>query len=119
MIRFLADENLSGPLQAALKQKLPNFDMIRVQDTGIYGAPDEQVLEYAADTGRILLTHDKNTMIPLAYERMAAGLIMLGVIYIDKPFDFDLVIRDFEFIVRVDEPDYFENKVLWSPVFET
>ena len=119
MIRFLADENLSGTLQAALKHRLLNIDIVRVQDTSIYGAADEEVLEYSAATQRILLTHDKNTLIPLAYERIAAGLSMPGVIYIDKPFDFDLVIRDFEFILAVDEPEYFDNKVLWSPVFET
>lgn len=119
MIRFLADENLSGTLQDALKQRLPNIDIVRVQDTSIYGAKDEEVLGYSADTKRVLLTHDKNTLIPLAYERIAAGLSMPGVIYIDKPFDFDLVIRDFDFILAVDEPEYFENKVLWAPIFET
>ncbi|MBK8035228.1 MAG: hypothetical protein IPK17_38135 [Chloroflexi bacterium] len=30
-----------------------------MQDTSIYGAADEEVLEYSAATQRILLTHDK------------------------------------------------------------
>lgn len=117
--KFLADENLHGDLFAALKQHIPAIDIMRVQDTVIYQAGDERVLEYAVETKRILITHDKNTLIPLAYARIDPDVPMPGVIYIDKPFDFALVLRDFKFIVEIDEPEYFENRVLWSPVFES
>jgi hypothetical protein len=37
------------------------------------------VLEWAASEGRVLLTHDVNTLTAFAYERIAADLPMPGV----------------------------------------
>ena len=58
MIRFLADENFNGKILRSLRRDYPEVDVVRVQDTAIYGATDPQVLEWAAQEGRILLTHD-------------------------------------------------------------
>jgi hypothetical protein len=37
------------------------------------------VLEWAAEQGRILLTHDRRTVPPIAHDRVAAGMPMPGV----------------------------------------
>lgn len=48
----------------------PSAAFTRVQDTEIAGADDARVLEYAADYGYIVLTHDVNTMRGLFYQRV-------------------------------------------------
>jgi len=78
MIRFLADENFNGKILRGVRRELPDADIVRVQDTAIYQAPDPQVLEWAAQQGRILLTHDIETMVGYANQRIAAGLLMPG-----------------------------------------
>lgn len=115
-MRFLADENFDGRVIVAIKDRA---DIMRVQDSALYQATDEEVLEYAATTKRVLLTHDKKTLIPSAYQRIAAELSMLGVLFLVKPFEIGVIIRDLEFIIQIDEPEYFENKVLKLPVFES
>jgi predicted nuclease of predicted toxin-antitoxin system len=39
-------------------RRQPDIDIIRVQDVGLSGEDDPIVLEWAAQEGRILLTHD-------------------------------------------------------------
>lgn len=83
-MRFLADENFDNKILRGVLRENPDFDIVRVQDTIIYGAADSNVLAWAAQEGRILLTHDVNTLIDFTYERIRAGLSMPGVIEINK-----------------------------------
>jgi hypothetical protein len=60
-------------------RRLPDVDIVRVQDAGLAGSDDPTVLNWAAGEGRVLLTHDANTLTAFAYERIARGLSMPGV----------------------------------------
>jgi hypothetical protein len=79
MLRFAADENFNAGIVRGLLRRLPDLDIVRVQDSGLSGADDLVVLEWAAREGRILLTHDISTLVSLAIERIAAGEPMPGV----------------------------------------
>src|SRR5690349_3276157 len=79
MLSFLADENFHGNIVRGLLRRRPELDIARVQDVGLAGTADPAVLEWAAKEGRILLTHDVNTITRFAYERVQAGLPMPGV----------------------------------------
>jgi len=56
--RFLADENLHGAIVRALKRRHEPIDLVRLQDTARRGAADPEVLQFAAEEQRIVLTHD-------------------------------------------------------------
>lgn len=86
MVKLLADAAFNGTaFDAALAQR-PDLDLIRVQDVGLRTAPDPVILEWAATAGRVLLTHDRQTMPGFAYDRVRAGLPMPGVIVLrDEP----------------------------------
>jgi len=79
MLRLLADENFNGDIVRGLSSRQPDLDLVRVQDVGLGGADDPDVLAWAADNSRIVLTHDRATMSDHAYERAAAGEGMAGV----------------------------------------
>ena len=51
MLLFLADENLKGALTRGLLRRQPNLDLVRVQDAGLLGAADPEVLAWAAESG--------------------------------------------------------------------
>lgn len=68
--------------------------MIRVQDTELLGADDPAVLEWAAREGRILLTHDWDTMTKFANDRIAQGLPMAGAIFVRDTVPIAKVIED-------------------------
>ncbi len=73
MLRLLADENCSNDIVRGLWRRQPDLDLVRVQDVGLSGAADSAVLEWAAETGRLLLTHDVSTITKYAYQRVMAG----------------------------------------------
>ena len=86
MLRLLADENFNGDIVRGLLLRLPGLDLVRVQDVGLGGAEDPDILARAAEDDRIVLTHDFATMIDFAYERVAAGEGMPGVFLIQERF---------------------------------
>jgi predicted nuclease of predicted toxin-antitoxin system len=75
-LRFLTDEDFDNDISRGLLQLLPDLDLVRVQDVGLGGAADPDILEWAAAEQRIVLTHDVSTMKPFAYARVESGLPM-------------------------------------------
>ena len=116
MIRFLLDENFNGKIARGLQARNPNVDMIRVQDTEISGEDDRRVLEWAAGKGRILLTHDLDTMTKFANERIAQGLPTAGVIFIHDTLPIAKVIDDLMAILGASEATEWENRTEFLPL---
>jgi len=58
MIRFLADENFNHQIVRGILRQNSQIDVVRVQDVGLSGVDDPAVLAWAAQEGRIVLTHD-------------------------------------------------------------
>jgi len=50
-----------------------------VQDVGLLGKRDPEVLEWAASENRLLLTHDASPMTKHAYARVESGKPITGV----------------------------------------
>jgi predicted nuclease of predicted toxin-antitoxin system len=65
MVQFLADENLNNQIVRGMLRQSSDIDIVRVQDVGLSGADDPTVLAWAAQEGRIVLTHDVATMTTL------------------------------------------------------
>ena len=79
MVRFLADENFNNDIMRGVLRRNAEIDLVRIQDIGLTGIEDPEVLEWAAKENRILLSHDVATITKYAYERIEAGLPMPGV----------------------------------------
>jgi hypothetical protein len=79
VIKLASDENFDGDIVRGLLRRVPNLDIVRIQDAGLAGWTDRQLLAWAADQNRILLTHDRDTMPKSVYERVIAGEPMPGV----------------------------------------
>jgi predicted nuclease of predicted toxin-antitoxin system len=69
MLRLLADENLDSNIARGVVRRLPGIDLVRVQAVGLCGDDDPTVLGWAAEQGRVLITHDVATVRHFAYER--------------------------------------------------
>lgn len=116
MIRFLADENFDNDIIRGILRRLPEVDIVRVQDVGLYSADDETVLEAAANDGRLLLTHDVRTVSSLAYERIKKGLKMSGVLEVPKNIAIGSVIDDLVLIAELTSEQNWDNQVRYLPV---
>ena len=115
-MRFAADENFNGRILKGIQTRLPDVDIVRVQDTTIYQAPDSELLEWAAQEERILLTHDVKTILGYVYERVRAGLPVPGVIAVRESVSIGQILNELEVIMRVGAPEDFENIVRYLPL---
>ena len=83
MFRWLADENLHRPIVTAVLRLQPAMDVMLAQNVQeVAGKPDPDVLAWAAAQGRIVVTHDADTMPKHARQRIAKGLAMPGLLLI-------------------------------------
>lgn len=82
MVTLLADENLKDQILDGLLVRQPELDVIKAKDVGLLSTSDDLVLAWAADHQRIVLTHDKATLIPAANRRLREGMPMPGVVYV-------------------------------------
>ena len=78
MLRLAADENLNSDIVRGLVRRKPDLDIVRVQDARLSGEDDAAVLDWAADEGRVLVTHDAATITRHAYDRVRAARPMPG-----------------------------------------
>jgi hypothetical protein len=72
--------DVHGDIIRGLRRRLPSIDLVRAQDALPEATPDPEVLAWAASENRVLITNDRNTMVDYAYQRLAAGEQMPGVI---------------------------------------
>ena len=116
MLRLAADENFKGPIVCALRLRLPELDLVRVQDAGLGEADDRDLLEWAAREGRVLLTHDFATMIAFAYDRVRAGRSMPGVVLVDGAAALGEVIEDLVLFATCSAEGEWEGQVRFLPL---
>lgn len=116
MLTYLADEDLNNRIIRGLIRRHPQLDIIRVQDTVISGAADPDVLEWAHQNGRVLLTHDISTMTKFTAARFRAGQTTAGVIEIPQSMSVGQAIEELLLIATVCQPEEFENRVEYLPI---
>jgi hypothetical protein len=97
-LRFLADENIDQDLVLGLKRRICEIDIVRVQDVGLRTLDDPTILQWAAEEGRLLISRDIKTIPTFAYERVAAGLAMPGVLVRPPAVSMAVAIRDLSVI---------------------
>ena len=116
MLRLAADENLNNDLVRGLLRRQPDLDIVRVQDAGLSGADDPTVLAWAAQEGRVLLTHDVSTITKYAYERVRAGQRMPGVFQVSRAVSIALAIEDILLLTECSLDDEWEGQVRYLPL---
>ena len=116
MLRFAADENFRRDIVQGLRRRYPELDIATVQERGLQTAPDSAVLEWAAREGRVLLTHDLSTMGVAAYERVAEGLPMHGVVFVRWQYPMRQAVDELELVAGASLEGEWENQVRYLPV---
>lgn len=116
MLRLLADENFNGDIVRGLLLRQPGLDVVRVQDVGFAGADDPNILAWASDNNRIVLTHDRATMADYAYERVAAGEAMTGVFILNDRFPVGRAIDELLLMAAFSEQAEWNGRVVHVPL---
>ena len=112
MLRLASDADVHGGLILGLRRRRPDVDLIRAQDALSEGTPDREVLAWAAAENRVLVTNDRNTMVGLAYLRVAAGQPVAGVIVTNNQQSIGAAIDDILLIAEYMPPEEIKDQVV-------
>ena len=115
-LRWLADENFNNDILRALYRSGAAIDVCRAQDAGLTGATDEALLEWAATSGQVVLTHDVTTMTAYAYDRASRGLRMPGVFEVRRGASLRSVIEDILLVNECSSEGEWEGQVWYLPL---
>ena len=116
MLRLAADENFNNDIVRGLLRRKLELDIVRIQDVGLSGADDPTVLEWAAQEGRVLLTHDVTTITRYAYGRVKAGQSMPGVFEVSRAVPVGRAIEDILLLAECSLDGEWEGQVRYLPL---
>jgi hypothetical protein len=116
MLRLAVDEDFDNRIVRGLLRLLPQLDIARVQDAGLMGRSDPEVLAWAAGEQRILLTHDASTMTRHAYTRVESGKPMPGVFEVGQEIPIREAIDDVLLIATCSLDGEYEGQVRYLPL---
>ena len=116
MARFLADENFKTEIVRGVLRQDPATDIVRAQDVSLNQTPDPIVLEWAAEMGRVLLTHDYGDMPLYIDARLRAGLPMPGAVQVPWNMPIGQVIEDLMLLIGGSLEHEWENRVHYLPL---
>lgn len=116
MLRLAADENFKQQIVDGLRRRLPDVDLVTVRSAGLEGSVDPEVLAWAAEEGRVALTHDTRTMAGYAHERVALGQPMPGVLEVPDLMPIGQAIGEILLVVQLTEPGEIRDRVLRLPL---
>lgn len=115
MLRILIDQDFDQDILRGIIRRAPAVDALTAYEVGLSAAPDPQLLAWAAENGRVMLTHDRKTMPHHAASRMLAREKMAGVIIVPRRLPISQVIDEFEMIVTCSSGDEWENIIKYLP----
>ena len=116
MLRLLSDENFDNHIVRGLLRRLPTIDLIRVQDVGLGQTDDREILRWAAEQGRILLTHDRRTVPAFALGRVTRGEPMPGVFAVHPRIPVAQTIDDMLLVVQCSTADDWADLITYFPL---
>ena len=114
--RLLFDENFNHRIVHGLLLRVPDLDFVIAQEIGLKGLKDPELLEWAATENRVVLTHDMDTLLKFAYERVARGQLMPGVIAAPKNLAIGRAIDDLATAIECTDASDLENSILHLPL---
>jgi predicted nuclease of predicted toxin-antitoxin system len=115
MVPLLSDEDFNGNVVTGVRRHYPGVDLVRVQEVGLSGRQDPDILAWAAEQGRCLLTNDRRTMIDFALTRVDQGLPMPGVFVLRPGTSIHDAIESVAMIALASDPADWQGEVHWIP----
>lgn len=116
MLKFAADENFNNDIVRGVRRRNAAIDIVRVQDEGLSGEVDPLVLEWAAQNGRLVLTHDVSTMTRYAYDRVRTGQPMPGIVEASRDVPIGKAIEDIVILAECSREGEWEGQIIYLPV---
>lgn len=116
MLWLLIDQDFDQDILRGLLRRVPDLDAVTAYEAGLSEAPDPELLAWAAEQGRIVVTHDRQTMPSHVAAHIAAGEKIAGVVIVSRRLPISRVIADLEIIVSCSREEEWENVIRHLPL---
>ncbi len=116
MLKLLIDENLDQRILRGLRLRVPDLLYTLVQETALAGGRDAALLQWAAENRRVLVTHDRKTMLKAVYQRMHSGQQTAGLVIVRKELPLIRAIEDLVLLLECCTDIDLENQVVFIPL---
>ncbi len=113
--RFQADADFNEKIVAGLRRREPAIDFRRAREGGVIGISDPEVLARAASDGRVLVSHDRQTM-PAHFRRFVRKRASPGLIIVSQERDVGRAIEELTRLWAASEAAEWENAVVFLPL---
>lgn len=115
-VRFLADADLKRAIVNGVLRRERSVDFQSARAAGLRGLKDDQVLKFAAENQRLLVSHDVGT-IPEHFRRFrAAGNHSAGVFLVPQSLDIGVAIDELVLIWQASEAWEWIDRLEWLPL---
>lgn len=115
MLRLLIDQDLDHDILRGLIRRILQLDAVTAFEIGMSKATDPQLLTWAAQEGRIVITHDRKTMPAHAADLMRQGRNIAGLFVVPRSMPLHQMIEDLEMMVTCSENDEWVNVIRYLP----
>ncbi len=115
IIRYLADADLNQTIVQAVLRHEPELDFQTAHSANLYGLSDEKVLAIAAQSNRILVSHDRKTM-PKQFANFISNEESCGLIIVQKKLPMNQVVDDLILIWMTSELEDWKNRIFSLPL---
>lgn len=114
-IRFQADADLNQIIVKATLRLEPTIDFQTATAANLEGVDDPQVLQLAAEQGRILVSHDRKTM-PKHFGEFITSNDSPGIIILSQRLAVSTAAEDLLLIWAASEPEEWVNTIRVLPI---
>jgi len=114
-IRFQADNDLRFGIVKAVRRREPAVDFASAQETGLDGVSDPVLLEHVAAENRVLVTHDRRTMIDHFRNHLAEGKVSPGLLIVSQGSAIGDVVEALLYLWALSDPAELRNQVYYLP----
>ena len=108
-MKFLADEHIELSIVTGLK--LIRIDIISVNEAGKRGSDDEEILSFAKENDRIVITRDSDFV-----KLHSKGIGHAGIVFIPKFLEIGKVIEEIEKVSMIFELEHIRDSVIFIPL---
>ncbi|HKC63985.1 MAG TPA: DUF5615 family PIN-like protein [Pyrinomonadaceae bacterium] len=116
MLRVLIDQDIDHDILRGLMRRIPQLDAVTAFEIGMSEATDTELLIWAAQKDRIIVTHDRTTMPTHAAELMSEGKSIAGVFVVLRRLPLHQVIEDLELVITCSENSEWVNIIRYLPL---
>jgi hypothetical protein len=114
-IKFQGDYDLKRAIISGVRRRQAAIDFRTADDADLRGVSDEEVLAIAALDGRVLVSHDRNTM-PAHFIEFIARRDSPGLILIEQRLPIGDAIDDLLLIWEASDAEEWANRLEFIPI---